>query len=54
MLHAYNPFLGSYACKVVKWKVRSNKAMYSDTVNVVSPQRNETLPSLGNACTPLP
>ena len=51
MLHAYSPFSALIG---VKWKVRSNKVMYSDTVNVVSPQRNETLPSLGNAFIPLP
>jgi hypothetical protein len=43
-----------WALMGVKWKVRSNKVMYSDTVKVVSPQRNETVPSLGNAFTPLP
>ena len=37
----------------IKWKVRS-KAMYSNTVNVVSPQRKVPLPSLGNAFMPLP
>jgi len=49
MLHAYSPFLSSDGCKV-----ESNKVRYSDTVNIVLPQRNETLPSLGNAFTPLP